>query len=173
MILCLHVMCPAGVDPSGSTWQPWTDQLVYAVLAGLVWGGAKLAAAEEEHARVMEAAAAYMAARPIQVSTPAVQCLHDLQLQQAAAVAVVHQTSCYSGPCNSQDLLSTMLAEAVKFFVSCRRVWSCGQCLVPLMLRMPQLPQTVEAPASWDNSGRLCRWAGLSTSSSKCLCCKL
>lgn len=68
MLLSLHVVFPAGVDPSGSTWQPWTDQLVYAVLAGLVWGGARLAAAEEEHARVMEAAAAYMAARPIQVS---------------------------------------------------------------------------------------------------------
>jgi len=57
----------AGADPSGATWQPWTDQLVYAVLAGLVWGGTKLAAAEEEHGRVMEALTAYMAARPIKV----------------------------------------------------------------------------------------------------------
>lgn len=57
----------AGADPSGATWQSWTDQLVYAVLAGLVWGGTKLAAAEEEHTRVMEALTAYMAARPIKV----------------------------------------------------------------------------------------------------------
>jgi hypothetical protein len=68
-LCCPDVLtCPAGSDPSGSTWQLWTDQLVYAVLAGLVWGGAKLAAASEEHARVMEAVETYMSARPIQVS---------------------------------------------------------------------------------------------------------
>jgi hypothetical protein len=41
---------------------------VYGVLAGLVWGGAALAeAAVDEHALVMDAVAAYMAARPLQV----------------------------------------------------------------------------------------------------------
>jgi hypothetical protein len=66
---CCVVLCLVftGADPSGSTWQPWTDQLAYAGLAGLVWGGAKLASAAEEHARVMEAVEAYMAARPIKV----------------------------------------------------------------------------------------------------------
>jgi hypothetical protein len=39
------------------------------VLGGLVWGGAKLAAAAEEHARVMEAVDSYMAARPIKVGS--------------------------------------------------------------------------------------------------------
>jgi hypothetical protein len=37
-----------------------------------VWGGAKLAAAAEEHARVMEAVEGYMTARPIKVD--AIQC---------------------------------------------------------------------------------------------------
>lgn len=63
----LPALQSTGTDPSGATWQPWTDQLVYAVLGGLVWGGAKLAEAEEEHARVMAAVGQYMAARPIQV----------------------------------------------------------------------------------------------------------
>lgn len=69
MLWCAQPACllVTGVDPSGATWQPWTDQLAYAVLAGLVWGGAKLASAAEEHARVMEAVEAYMAARPIKV----------------------------------------------------------------------------------------------------------
>lgn len=66
--ISMHAACAdAGADPSGAAWQAWTDQLVYGVLAGLVWGGAKLAVAEEEHARVMEAVGAYMAARPIKV----------------------------------------------------------------------------------------------------------
>eukprot|EP00879_Flechtneria_rotunda_P004302 GHRR01004551.1.p1 GENE.GHRR01004551.1~~GHRR01004551.1.p1 ORF type:complete len:331 (+),score=100.15 GHRR01004551.1:122-994(+) len=59
----------AGVDPSGLTWQLWSDQLVYAVLGGLVWGGAHLAGpvAADQHSRVLDRAAEYMAARPIQV----------------------------------------------------------------------------------------------------------
>eukprot|EP00775_Hariotina_reticulata_P013002 gene13002-13131_t len=57
----------AGQDPTGLTWQPWTDQLVYAVMGALVWGGLGLAtAAESEHSQVLEAISAYMAARPLQ-----------------------------------------------------------------------------------------------------------
>jgi hypothetical protein len=65
----LHVSLAAfaGSDPSGVTWQPWADQVVYAVLGGLVWGGDRLAAAAQEHGRAMAAVETYMEARPIKV----------------------------------------------------------------------------------------------------------
>lgn len=83
---------PAGADPSGLTWQPWCDQLVYAVLGALVWGGAALkAAAPDEHEALMLNIQQYMVARPIQVrldasvvkkmQTRAFGCASDLRLQ--------------------------------------------------------------------------------------------
>jgi hypothetical protein len=39
----------------------------------------------------------------------------------------------------------------------CRRVWSCGLCLVLQMQLTPRLHRTVEVPASWGSSGRQCR----------------
>eukprot|EP00878_Enallax_costatus_P027800 GHUV01029957.1.p1 GENE.GHUV01029957.1~~GHUV01029957.1.p1 ORF type:complete len:695 (+),score=274.57 GHUV01029957.1:1025-3109(+) len=59
----------AGADPSGLTWQPWCDQLVYAVLGALVWGGARLkAAASDEHEALMQKVQQYMDARLTQES---------------------------------------------------------------------------------------------------------
>jgi hypothetical protein len=61
-------MCPAGSDPTGLTWQPWCDQLVYMVLGALVWGGLALQeGCPAEHSSLLEAVATYMAARPMQV----------------------------------------------------------------------------------------------------------
>lgn len=128
------LMCLAGSDPSGSTWQPWTDQLVYAVLAGLVWGGAKLAAAPEEHARVMEAAAAYMSARPIQVRTRTTADTHSLVhlLNNLAkeGYCVLRSRSCCGASC-----MRWLLGHAhMLMYVpagECRaaaNVWSCGCC---------------------------------------------
>jgi hypothetical protein len=66
----LHVVVCilAGSDPSGLTWQPWSDQLVYMVLGALVWGGLALQeGCPAEHSSLLEAVSTYMAARPMQV----------------------------------------------------------------------------------------------------------
>ncbi len=34
--------CAGAADPSGRTWQPWADHLVYSAVAALPWGGAEL-----------------------------------------------------------------------------------------------------------------------------------
>lgn len=48
-------------DPSGATWQPWSDQLVYLVLAALPWAGVELAeGGPAEVQRLWEAIEAYM-----------------------------------------------------------------------------------------------------------------
>lgn len=112
--LCCGVLwCPVpnlpaalvtGVDP---TWQPWTDQLAYAVLAGLVWGGAKLASAAEEHARVMEAVEAYMAARPIKVWRVCDGVLPQLSVHMRTAHPrasfTIARTDCGPLPCQQQQ----------------------------------------------------------------------
>jgi hypothetical protein len=64
---------------------------VYAVLGGLVWGGAKLAAAAEEHARVMEAVEGYMTARPIKVD--AIQCPECNQHTRAQQAYIIGTAS--------------------------------------------------------------------------------
>ena len=55
--------CNSGAsgDPSGATWQPWSDQLVYLVLAALPWAGVELAeGGPAEVQRLWEAIEAYM-----------------------------------------------------------------------------------------------------------------
>eukprot|EP00798_Chlamydomonas_sp_ICE-L_P025486 gene25486-11144_t len=48
-------------DKSGHTWQPWTDFLVYIVVAALPWAGAELAeSSPTEMARLMESVDSYM-----------------------------------------------------------------------------------------------------------------
>lgn len=63
------VSVAAGADPSGITWQPWCDQLVYGVMGGLVWGGPGLkSSAAEEHEALMQKIEQYMHSRPTQVA---------------------------------------------------------------------------------------------------------
>ncbi|KAJ9529912.1 hypothetical protein QJQ45_022282 [Haematococcus lacustris] len=58
-----------GVDPSGHSWQPWSDWLVGSVLAALPWAGAELSVAcPAEWAALSGLVEAYLAARPIQFS---------------------------------------------------------------------------------------------------------
>ncbi len=59
--VCVYVCVYTGTDPSGHTWQPWTDWLVYAAAAVLPWAGAELAAAcPDELARVCDAVTEYL-----------------------------------------------------------------------------------------------------------------
>ncbi|GBF87915.1 nuclear cap-binding subunit 1 [Raphidocelis subcapitata] len=52
-------------DGGGAAWQPWADHLAYCAVAALPWAGGDLAdAAPDELGAVLEAAEAYMAARP-------------------------------------------------------------------------------------------------------------
>ncbi len=73
---------PAAEDPSGLTWQPWTDSLVHSVVMALPWAGSELAdSAPADMERLSGEIDKYLAARPAQVSA-------DLRplLTQAAAV---------------------------------------------------------------------------------------
>ena len=54
-------------DPSGATWQPYSDFLAYCALAALPWCGGDLAgSAPDELQGVLDVAEAYMEVRPIQ-----------------------------------------------------------------------------------------------------------
>lgn len=61
-----------GLDPTGATWQPWTDFLVQLLLAALPWCGRDLAAAGPDDLAgtgglpaLLQRIEAYMAARPV------------------------------------------------------------------------------------------------------------
>lgn len=79
--------CPAGRDPSGLTWQAWSDQLVHLVLGALVWGGPQLkTAAAEEHESLMQKIQQYMDSRPVQVQQFGWNQLHDSILVSVISV---------------------------------------------------------------------------------------
>ena len=54
-------LCASGVEPTGATWQLWTDQLIYMVAMALPWAGAELGeGAPTELGKLMEAIDAYI-----------------------------------------------------------------------------------------------------------------
>jgi nuclear cap-binding protein subunit 1 len=60
--------CLAGVDPSGATWQPWTDFLAYAAMAALPWCGRELAAAcPDQLSELLQKIETYVTVRPVQL----------------------------------------------------------------------------------------------------------
>lgn len=64
----LWFLAHAGVDPSGASWQPWADWLVYVALAALPWCGQELAAScNDALVALLGRAQAYMEARPVAV----------------------------------------------------------------------------------------------------------
>lgn len=57
----------AATDPSGGTWQPWTDHLAYCALGALPWAGADLAtSAPGDLGVLMDAIEKYMGARVVE-----------------------------------------------------------------------------------------------------------
>jgi hypothetical protein len=89
-LVWLHVRVLAGADPSGLTWQPWADQLVYMVLGALVWGGLALQdACPAEHSSLMDALGSYMAARPMQVRWQGFVVLQYLASADALKICVM------------------------------------------------------------------------------------
>jgi len=54
-------------DPTGRSWQPWTDHLVHIVLMGLPWGGTDLMQGElqEQWTQLFQKIQTYIDGRPI------------------------------------------------------------------------------------------------------------